>query len=100
MARLDNFPKLCILNIVQVNRPPGNWRDGGINHGGAWSEIKKQSFAWAGIVIGVCNHILLLFYEKERTTMNITVQQQSLLIRYLNTLNGASPNSAAAAFYA
>jgi glycine hydroxymethyltransferase len=32
--------------------------------------------------------------------MSTTVQQQSLLIRYLNTLNGASPSSAAAAFYA
>ncbi len=32
--------------------------------------------------------------------MSTTLQQPSLLIRYLNTLNGASPNSAAAAYYA
>jgi glycine hydroxymethyltransferase len=32
--------------------------------------------------------------------MGTTLQQPSLLIRYLNTLNGTSPSSAAAAFYA
>jgi glycine hydroxymethyltransferase len=32
--------------------------------------------------------------------MTTTTQESSLLIRYLNTLNGASPSSAAAAFYA
>jgi glycine hydroxymethyltransferase len=39
-------------------------------------------------------------YSKGANAMSTTIKPQTFLIRYLNSLNGATPNSAAAAFYA
>ena len=41
-----------------------------------------------------------IFYSKGANAMSTTIKPQTFLIRYLNGLNGATPNSAAAAFYA
>jgi glycine hydroxymethyltransferase len=67
--------------------------------------LEKQSFAWTGIEntgAPVKTFLVGAFQTtgKEGTTMSISAHPQTLLTRYLTTLNGAAPNSAAAAVYA